>query len=123
MSKVRSGRINEEVMRVIAELLPTVKDPRLSEGLLSVSHCTVTKDLKFATIYVSVLGLTEEGEKRVSEGLKSAASYLRRELARRLQLRITPELHFRLDDSITYGSHINEMIAKEKEKGTMGDET
>lgn len=108
MPSNRIDRISEEVMRVLAELLPTVKDPRLSGGLLSILRCEVTNDLRWCKVYVSVLGNCDRKELR--KGLKSCSGYLRRELAHSLSLRYTPELVFVLDDSIEEGAHINAIL-------------
>ncbi|MCI8436537.1 MAG: 30S ribosome-binding factor RbfA [Lawsonibacter sp.] len=107
MASNRIGRINEEVQRELAALIPTVKDPRVT-GLISVTGVDVTPDLKFAKVYISVLD--KSGSEQVLKGLKSAAGYLRRELGRALNLRSTPELDFLQDDSMAKGAHILEML-------------
>lgn len=107
MASNRIGRINEEVQRELAALIPNVKDPRVS-GMISVTAVDVTPDLKFAKVYISVLDQEDNGQ--VLKGLKSAAGYLRRELGRSLNLRHTPELTFFRDDSMAKGAHILEML-------------
>ena len=107
MPSNRIGRINEEIQRELAALIPTVKDPRVS-GMISVTAVEATPDLKFAKIYISALD--KGGEEQVLKGLKSASGYLRRELGRSLNLRYTPELTFVRDDSINKGAHILEML-------------
>ena len=107
MASNRIGRINEEVQRELAALIPTVKDPRVT-GMISVTAADVTPDLKFAKVYISVL---DKGDsEQVLKGLKSAAGYLRRELGRALNLRSTPELDFLQDDSMAKGAKILEML-------------
>ena len=108
MPSNRIGRINEEVMRELARLLPTVKDPRLGDGLLSIVRCEVTNDLRWCKVYLSTLGQFDM--KELKKGLKSCSGYLRRELAHSLSLRYTPELVFVLDDSIQEGAHINQLL-------------
>lgn len=108
MPSNRIGRINEEVMRELARLLPTVKDPRLGGGLLSIVRCEVTNDLRWCKVYLSTLGQFDM--KELKKGLKSCSGYLRRELAHSLRLRYTPELVFVLDDSIQEGAHINQLL-------------
>lgn len=108
MPSNRIGRINEEVMRELARLLPTVKDPRLGGGLLSIVWCEVTNDLRWCKVYLSTLGQFDM--KELKKGLKSCSGYLRRELAHSLSLRYTPELVFVLDDSIQEGAHINQLL-------------
>ena len=112
MANYRRGRINDEMQRALAEILRTVKDPRVSESFISVTGAEVTPDLKYAKIFYSVLGAkTPEEKKEVSKGLKSSAGYIRRQVAQRLNLRITPELSFVEDTSITYGAHIAELLS------------
>ena len=107
MASNRMGRINEEVQRELAALIPTVKDPRVT-GRISVTAVDVTPDLKFAKVYISAL---DKGDsEQVLKGLKSAGGYLRRELGRSLKLRATPELTFVRDDSIDKGAHILGML-------------
>ena len=108
MANNRTGRINEEVLKALSELIRTVKDPRISDGFISIVHCDVTKDLSYCTVYVSVLGKVDE--KELMQGLKSASGYLRKELAHTLSLRHTPELIFKLDDSIAHGAKISQII-------------
>lgn len=107
MASNRIGRINEEVQRELAALIPTVKDPRVT-GMISVTAVDVTQDLKFAKVYISVLN--KQDSDQVLKGLKSAAGYLRRELGRALNLRHTPELTFFRDDSMAKGAKILEML-------------
>ena len=103
----RTDRIGEEIKKVISEMIQNeLKDPRV-KGLISVTKVMLTKDLKFCKIYVSVMGADKA---EVLEGIKSGAGYMRKELGRRIQIRIVPELQFVLDDSIEYGDHINEVL-------------
>ena len=102
-------RINSDIARVLSELLRDIKDPRVRQGMISVTAAEATNDLKICNVYVSVLGL--ENEKELLKGLKSAAGYLRRELGARLSLRNTPELFFHLDRSIEHGAYINSIIS------------
>ena len=106
MASNRIGRINEEIQRELASLIPNVKDPRVS-GLISVTAVDTTPDLRYAKIYISVLDKSDCAQ--VLKGLKSASGYLRRELGHALQLRYTPELTFVRDDSIDQGAHSLDM--------------
>lgn len=111
MANYRRGRINDEMQRAMAEILRGVKDPRVSEAFISVTGAEVTPDLKFAKIYYSAMGLKSEADKKeIAKGLKSSTGYIRRQVAQRLNLRITPELTFIEDTSITYGAHIAELL-------------
>ena len=108
MASNRIGRINEEIQRELSSLLRTLKDPRLQNGLLTITHVDTTNDLRYSRIFVSAFN--KEQEKEMIKGLKSAAGYLRRELGSALKLRYTPELQFIADDSIQYGAHILEVL-------------
>ena len=108
MANNRIGRINEEIQRELANLMRSLKDPRLQSGLLTITHVDTTPDLRYSRIFVSALDKSQE--KEMLKGLKSAAGYLRRELGSALKLRYTPELQFVADDSIQQGAHILEML-------------
>lgn len=110
MAKFRQQKIDEEMKRELSAILPTLKDPRLDGLLLSVVHVEVTKDLRFAKVHVSVWG-DEEKSAGAMKGLNSAASFVRREIGIRLNLRYTPEIHFVADTSIAYGAHINRVLS------------
>lgn len=107
MPNNRMGRVNEELQRELAALIPTVKDPRVT-GMISVTRVEATNDLRYAKVYVSMLD--KSSAKEVVKGLQSAAGYLRREVGHALNLRYTPELLFIEDDSIDRGAHILEML-------------
>ncbi|MBE6980995.1 MAG: 30S ribosome-binding factor RbfA [Ruminococcaceae bacterium] len=108
MASNRIGRINEEIQKELASLLRNLKDPRVQNTMISITHVQTTPDLRYAKVFVSFL---EEGKAADAlKGLKSAGGYLRRELGRALQLRYTPELVWELDDSITYGAKMMKLI-------------
>lgn len=105
----RISRISEEVKREISSIiLNDIKDPRLPK-LVSVVAANVSKDLRHAKVYISVLG-NEEEKASAMEALKSASGFIRREIGHRLSLRYTPELSFVLDDSIEHGISISKLI-------------
>ena len=108
MAGNRNARINEEIMKALSEILPTVKDPRLQGCMLSIVRCEATPDLRWCKVYISVLGSYDA--KELKKGFKSVAGFLRRELAHMLTLRYTPELVFEIDDSISYGVHISKLL-------------
>ncbi|HAB95182.1 MAG TPA: 30S ribosome-binding factor RbfA [Lachnospiraceae bacterium] len=116
-NSVKNRRINEEVQKALAAIVREVKDPRISP-LTSITGTEVAPDLKTCKVYVSVYG-NEEARVKTMEGLHSAARFIRGELARKVNLRNTPELTFVSDDSIAYGvamSHrIDEVTAKDRE--------
>ena len=108
MANNRLARTNDDIQRVLSELLRNVKDPRVQQGMLSITRVETTGDLRYAKVWISVYGL--KNEKELRRGLKSASPWLRRELAGAMTLRYTPELVFELDHSIEYGAHISSMI-------------
>ena len=103
------NRINEDIQRVLSSLMRNIKDPRIQQGMISVSGVDTTSDLRHAKVYLSVLDL--KSEKEFFKGLKSASGYLRHELGQSLNLRFTPELHFELDKSIEHGARINTLLS------------
>lgn len=109
MASNKLYRINSDIAHTLSELIREVKDPRVRQGMISVTSCDATNDLKICNVYVSVLGLSDE--KDFMKGLKSASGYLRYELGSRLKLRNVPELFFHLDRSIEHGAHINSIIS------------
>ncbi len=105
----RIDRISEEMKKEVSAIIQNeLKDPRVPK-FVSVTSADVTKDLRYAKVYVSVLG-SEEDKKNALEGLKSAAGFIRREAGQRLQLRYAPELYFELDNSIERGVYITKLI-------------
>ena len=108
MASNRIGRINEEIQKELANLIRNLKDPRVQDTMISITHVETTPDLRYAKVYVSFL--QEDRASDALKGLKSAGGYLRRELGRALQLRYTPELTWALDDSITYGAKMLKLI-------------
>ena len=108
-NSIKNTRINMEVQRELSEIIRSgIKDPRI-HPMTSVVAVEVTPDLKYCKAYISVLG-DEEAAKATVEGLRSASSYVRRELARRVNLRNTPEIKFILDQSIEYGVTMTKLI-------------
>ncbi|MBQ7328991.1 MAG: 30S ribosome-binding factor RbfA [Oscillospiraceae bacterium] len=108
MASNRIGRINEEIQKELSNLIRNLKDPRVQDTMISITHVETTPDLRWAKVYVSFL--QEDRAKDALKGLKSAGGYLRRELGRALNLRYTPELNWALDDSITYGAKMMKLI-------------
>ena len=108
MAKYRQGRINDEMQKEIAGIFRTVKDPRVSEAFISVTGVEATPDLKFAKVYYSVLS---GDKKEIAKGLRSSAGYIRGQLAKKMNLRMTPELTFVEDGSIAYGAHISKILS------------
>ena len=108
-NSIKNTRVSGEVQKVLSEIIRgEIKDPRISP-LTSVVQVYVAPDLKTCKAYISVLG-QEEAQKDTLEGLKSAEGYIRRQLARELNLRNTPEITFILDQSIEYGENMSKLI-------------
>ena len=120
MASNRIGRINEEIQKELASLIPNLKDPRVQGTMISITHVETTPDLRYAKVYASFL--QEEKAADALKGLKSAGGWLRRELGRALQLRYTPELVWELDDSITYGARMMKLINSLEVKSDGDDE-
>ena len=108
MASNRIGRINEEIQKELSSLIRNLKDPRVQDTMISITHVETTPDLRYAKVYVSFL--QEDRAQDALKGLKSAGGYLRRELGAGLKLRYTPELVWALDDSITYGAKMLKLI-------------
>ena len=108
MASNRINRINEEIQKELSSLLRTVKDPRVQDTMISITRVETTPDLRYTKVYVSFL--QEEKVKDAMAGLKSAAGWIRRQLGTNLKLRYSPEIVWALDDSITYGAHMLNLI-------------
>ena len=104
----RMGRIGEEYKKELSQIIDReLKDPSIT-GMISVTKVKVTNDLKYAKIYISILN--SKDEKATIEGLKKSSGFIRTELAKRINLRNTPELIFEIDDSIEYGAKIDSIL-------------
>ena len=108
MASKRINGINQEIQKELSELLRGVKDPRVQDVMISITRVETTPDLRYTKVYVSFL--QEHKASDAMAGLKSAAGFLRRQLAQNLQLRYAPEIQWALDDSITYGAKMLELI-------------
>ena len=105
----RIERVNSLIRQEISDLLQRqVKDPRLGD-FIAVTEVVTSPDLKFAKVFVSRIG-NEEEKQEVLSALASASGFFRRELAKRLKMRYTPELSFQWDDSIERGNRISQLI-------------
>ena len=118
------SRINEDMRRELTEVLRSVKDPRVSDGLLTVLRVDVTNDLSLAKIYVSDMAGGEKTKEAV-KGLKNAAGYIRTQLAHRMNLRKMPELVFVADNSterfFELDSLLKSVLPEEKNEAAEGD--
>ena len=109
MASNKLARTNDDIQIVLSSLLREIKDPRVQQGMISVTRVETTGDLRYSKVWLSVMGMKDE--KEFKKGLKSASGWLRRELGNKLSLRYTPELVFEIDHSIEYGAHISQVIS------------
>lgn len=115
----RLGRINEEYRKELSQIIGyELKNPNIT-GLISVTKVKVTPDLKYAKVYISILNSKNQHE--TLQSLKKSAGFIRTELAKKVNLRNTPEIIFEIDDSIEYGAKIDKILSeimpeKEQEK-------
>lgn len=108
-NSIKNTRVNGEVQRELSRIISReIKDPRINP-MTSVVAVEVAPDLKTCKAYISVLG-DEKSQQDTLAGLKSAVGYIRRELARTINLRNTPEIRFVLDQSIEYGVNMSKLI-------------
>jgi len=104
----RMDRVNEEFKRELSKIIDQdLKNPNIT-GLISVTKVKTSSDLKNARVYLSILG--SKSKKNTMEGIKNASGFIRTELAKRVNLRYTPELVFELDESMEYGAKIDKII-------------
>lgn len=108
MAKYRRSRINDAVTEELAIALRDIRDPRIADAFVSISRAEVTGDLRNATVYFSCMGDAKE----VRRALEGAQGVFRRHLAMTLNLRITPTLAFRADNSIEHGAKIAKILSE-----------
>ena len=109
----RSQRVRDLLREEVADIIMRrVKDPRL--GFVTVTGVDITDDLKIAKVYVSIL--KEEERETALEILNAAASFVRAEVGKRIRMKSIPVLEFRIDESIAYGSRIDQLLKEIKEK-------
>lgn len=107
-NEARLNRINEELKRELSQVLNfELKNPNVT-GMLSVTRVKITPDFKYAKVYVSILN--SKNINKTMEGLKESSGFIRSRLAKTVNLRITPELVFEIDDSIEHGARIDSIL-------------
>lgn len=112
----RPGRLGEEIKKITSDLLlKELKDPRLEGSLVSVTAVDVTGDGSIATVYLSALKMgqqdnSQEYKNEILEAMKSCKGVIRREIGKNIKLRHVPDLIFKMDTSLEYGRHIDELI-------------
>jgi len=121
MSDNRVRRVAEQIKKDVSQIIGAeIKDPRVA-SITSVTDVELTKDLRYASVYVSIYG-TETEKEETLQTLVRASGFIRGEIGRRVRLRYTPEISFYLDKSIEYGAHIEDLIKslKQAENGDHG---
>ena len=116
MSEKNMGRLAQDMKREIIAIIGRLKDPRLADGLLTVTRLDVTPDLDVAKVYVSVMG-RPDGPAPAVAALNRAAGHIRTEISRRMHIRKAPRLIFVEDDGAAYAAHINELLKELKVDG------
>ncbi len=115
MSRLRVQRMQEEMKKEVSQILRTeLKDPRI--GFITITDVEISSDLRNVKIFVSVYGSDEEKAKTM-DGLESASGFIRSEIGKRIQLRYTPELSFKFDESIARGARIMKLLNEVKGEG------
>ena len=115
MANFRGKRINEEVRKEVSDIIRNqIKDPRLT-AMVSVTQVEVTKDLRYAKVFVSLFAKNDEEKEESLKALKSSAGFIRREVGNRVKLRSTPEILFE-ENSIDNAMYIESLLNKIKEK-------
>ena len=107
-NSIKNTRINGEVQKALSEIIRELKDPRI-HPMTSIVQVQVTPDLKFCKVYISVLAEDEQAKDTI-RGLKSAEGFIRTQLAKKVNLRNTPDVSFILDQSIEYGVRMSHLI-------------
>lgn len=110
MPKYRKSRVDGAFAEACSQILREIKDPRVSGVMLSVMNADVSADFKFAKVYYSVYG--ESDDRELAKGLKSAVPFVRSRIAEELNLRVTPEITFIRDDGIRRGAEISALLKK-----------
>ncbi|MDW7739490.1 MAG: 30S ribosome-binding factor RbfA [Bacillota bacterium] len=121
MSENRVRRVAEQIKKDISQIISSeLKDPRIA-GITSVTEVQLSRDLRYASAYVSVYG-TEEEKEEMLQILTKASGFIRSEIGKRIRLRYTPVVNFYLDNSIEYGAHIDSVIKSLKMDEKTDDE-
>ena len=113
----RKGRLGEEIKKIISDmLLRDLKDPRLTDKMISVTDVDVSPDGSYATVYITVLGSSVSGntpddeKKEALDGLAKATGHIRKIIGRRVKIRHVPDLTFKIDESLEYGRHMSAVL-------------
>jgi len=107
----RLEQLNSEIERYLSEIIRSLKDPRIN-GIISVQEASLTRDFSYCTVYVSIFNSTDD--KECFNAILNSVPYIRKELAKRIDIRIVPELNFKLDTSLDYVEKIDRIIKETK---------
>ncbi len=113
-NEARLNRVNEELKKEISRILTFELQNSKVTGLVSVTKVKITPDFRYAKIYVSILN--SKSNAKTMEGLKESSGFIRSQIAKNINLRITPELDFEIDDSLDYGAKIDNILKELKSK-------
>jgi ribosome-binding factor A len=121
MSKIRSNRVGEQMKKELSDIIGRkIKDPRV--GFVTVTAVDVTGDLQQATVYVSVFGDSEQKEQTL-RSLAKATGFIRTEIGKRIRMRKTPDIFFKFDESLSYGSKIESLLSDIKQNDNEDNDT
>jgi ribosome-binding factor A len=111
--KIKNERINSELSKQITEIIANeVKDPRMGDAIVSVTKTSVTPDLRFAKVYLSVFSKNRDNIRTAFETVVRSRVFIRNRLKECVRMRLVPELDFRIDDSVDYGMKIEQILSK-----------
>ena len=111
--KIKFERINSELKKQIAKVIACdLKDPRLNNGIVSVTKVSVTPDLKYAKVYLSVYADNEEARKEAFDTVCRSKTFIRNMLKNAVQIRLLPELNFVMETSVDYGIKIDKLLSQ-----------
>ena len=105
------SRLNEDIRRELIDIIGAMKDPRLKDGLVTLTRVDTTSDLSLSRVHVSAIG-GESDAAAVAKALNAAAGHVRSEIASRMHIRRAPQFQFIADDSAAYATHISQVLNK-----------
>ncbi len=127
MANFNIKRLNEDIRRELSAAVAGVKDPRVADGFVTITHCDLTSDMSYCKVGVACMGGEQRTAKAV-EGMNAAKGYFKKCIASAIRMRKIPELIFQADNSLEYSAHIEEILAKlpkpvsENEEAVSSDE-
>lgn len=122
MANFNIKRLGEDIRRELSAAVGGVKDPRVSEGFVTVTRCELTNDMSYCKVWISCMGGEARTAKAV-EGMAAASGYFKKAISARIRMRKIPELIFMPDNSLEYSEHIENIIANLPKRADSGDES